>query len=183
MLAEAKASKLRHPQASRAYIAVRQQKSRLVLKSSASMPMAEPSSKLMEFEQVFRWFDKDGDGKISASELRLCMGTIGEELSAEGAENLVESADSNGDGLLELEDFMRLVEVEGEEERSKDLRAAFEMYEMEGEGCITAKSLKRMLSRLGASRGLDECRAMICRFDLNGDGVLSFDEFRIMMMV
>jgi calcium-binding protein CML len=140
---------------------------------------------------LFAAFDKDGDGRISAAELRLCMrAALGEGVSAGDAEALVASVDADGDGLLDAAEFARLLllahadgggDEEEEEERHRGLRAAFGMYEMEGQGCITPASLKRMLSRLGAHQGIDDCRAMIRRFDLDGDGKLSFDEFKIMM--
>ena len=139
-------------------------------------------SKYVELEHVFHYFDEDGDGKISALELRHRLGLMGEELLLNEAEIAVESFDSDGDGLLGLEDLVHLMEGgEGEEEKIKDLREAFGMYDVEGSGFITPKSLKRMLSRLGESKSVDECKVMINRFDLNGDGVLSFDEFRVMM--
>lgn len=136
-------------------------------------------------EHVFHYFDEDGDGKISPSELRNRLGLMagpGDELQLKEAEEAVESLDSDGDGFLGLEDLARLMELGGgEEEKMKDLRSAFEIYDVEGIGFITPKSLKRMLSRLGESRSVDECKVMINHFDLNGDGVLSFEEFRIMM--
>ncbi|KAL6853906.1 hypothetical protein ACP4OV_019935 [Aristida adscensionis] len=136
-----------------------------------------------EFSRVFAAFDRDDDGKISAAELRACMkAALGEDMSAEDAEDLVASADGDGDGLLSQEEFLKLVRLEiQEEERCRGLKEAFGMYEMDGEGCITPASLKRMLGKLGAHQELDECRAMICRFDLDGDGVLSFEEFKVMM--
>ncbi|TVU36816.1 hypothetical protein EJB05_18764, partial [Eragrostis curvula] len=135
-----------------------------------------------EFSRVFSAFDRDDDGKISAAELRLCMkAALGEDLSAEDADDLVSWADTDGDGLLNQEEFLTLVQLEMEEEKCRGLKEAFRMYEMKGEGCITPVSLKRMLSKLGAHQDIDECQAMICRFDLNGDGVLSFEEFKVMM--
>ncbi|CAD6234821.1 unnamed protein product [Miscanthus lutarioriparius] len=139
-----------------------------------------------EFSRVFSALDRDGDGKLSAAELRLCMkAALGEDVAAEEADRLVASADGDGDGLLSQEELLALAlagtaEAEGGERR-RELREAFGMYAMEGEGCITPLSLKRMLSRLGSHQDIDECRAMICRFDLDGDGVLSFEEFKIMM--
>ncbi|CAO2181700.1 unnamed protein product [Urochloa humidicola] len=137
-----------------------------------------------DLSRVFSAFDRDDDGKISASELRLCMkAALGEDVSAEDADELVASADSDGDGLLSQEEFLKLVQLEneGEEEQCRGLKEAFRMYEMKGEGCITPLSLKRMLSKLGSHQEIDECKAMICRFDLDGDGVLSFEEFKVMM--
>ncbi|XP_042506644.1 calcium-binding protein CML37-like [Macadamia integrifolia] len=128
-------------------------------------------------ERLFRYFDEDGDGKISATELQSCVRTVGGELSTEEAVAVVGSSDSDGDGLLGLDDFARLMEGDGEE----DLREAFGMYAMDGCDFITAKSLKRMLSRLGESRTIRECKGMISVYDLNGDGVLTFEEFRATM--
>ena len=137
------------------------------------------------YERIFKRFDEDGDGKLSPSELRRCIGTIGEELLTEEAQELVASMDSDGDGLLGLDEFVGWMEKEirGDEERKmEELGEAFRMYEMEGGECITPKSLKMMLSRLGESRSLEECCVMIRQFDVNGDGVLSFDEFKLMML-
>ncbi|KAG2714836.1 hypothetical protein I3843_03G049700 [Carya illinoinensis] len=136
-----------------------------------------------QYERVFNYFDDNGDGKISASELQQCVEAIGiGELSLEEAEAVVELLDSDGDSMVGLEDFVRFVEGGEEKEKVNDLREAFKMYEMDGCGGITPKSLKRMLSRLGESKTIDECRMMIHRFDLNGDGVINFDEFRSMML-
>ncbi|XP_057718185.1 putative calcium-binding protein CML19 [Arachis stenosperma] len=105
--------------------------------------------KLSQYERVFNHFDENGDGKISASELKQCVEEVGGELSAKEAEVAVTLLDLDGDGLLGLDDFVRFVEGGEEEEKVNDLREAFKMYEMDGSGCITPKSLKRMLSRLG----------------------------------
>lgn len=130
---------------------------------------------------VFRYFDENGDGKISAAELQRCVKAVGGHMSPEEAETAVRSSDSDGDGELGFEDFAKLMETGDEEEKKEELRKAFEMYVAKGSGCITPKSLKRMMSRLGESTTVTNCKAMISKFDLNGDGVLNFDEFRLMM--
>ncbi|XP_078439150.1 putative calcium-binding protein CML31 [Wolffia australiana] len=138
-------------------------------------------SPLDNYEKVFRYFDQNGDGKVSPSELSICLRTAGEELSEKEAEAVISCNDSDGDGLLCYDDFVSLVSVKREEEE-EEMREAFRMYEMKGRDCITAESLRRMLRRLGDHRTVEECKGMIRRYDLNGDGVLSFDEFKIMMI-
>lgn len=134
------------------------------------------------FEHVLRYFDEDGDGKISPSELRQRLGEMGGELLPREADMVIEALDSDGDGLLGLEDFVTLMEAGGsEEQKLKDLREAFEMYDTDKSGFISPKNLKRMFKKMGESKSIDECKDMINHFDLNGDGVLSFEEFRIMM--
>ena len=117
--------------------------------------MKEYSSVLMKMEM---------GNSLDPSELRRCVGTIGEELLTEEAQELVASMDSDGDGLLGLEEFVGWMEKEirrDEERKIEELGEAFRMYEMEGSECITPKSLKMMLSRLGESRSLEECCVMI----------------------
>ncbi|KAM0884615.1 hypothetical protein ACQ4PT_030864 [Festuca glaucescens] len=142
---------------------------------------------VMEASSVFDAFDKDGDGKVSASELRCGLGsTLGEDVSEEDAAALLAAVDADGDGLLDQEEFSRLAGGAQEEDdliKRKCLMEAFGMYASSSSTMITPASLRRTLSRLGSHElGVEECRAMICRFDLDGDGVLSFDEFRVMMM-
>ncbi|WOK91962.1 hypothetical protein Cni_G00653 [Canna indica] len=142
---------------------------------------AAASCRSNELHRVFCHFDENGDGKISATELRSCMRAMGEEVSQEDAVAVVESTDSDGDGLLGYDDFVKLVDGEGEQEKERNLMEAFRVYE-EGEGCITPKSLRSALGRMGETKSVEECRIMIRQYDINGDGVISFDEFRIMMV-
>ncbi|KAM0884613.1 hypothetical protein ACQ4PT_030862 [Festuca glaucescens] len=139
----------------------------------------------MEAPTVFAAFDKDGDGKVSASELRCGLwSTLEEDMSEEDAAAILAAVDADGDGLLNQEEFSSLATgaQENDDVKRRCLMEAFGMY-ASSSTMITPASLRRTLSRLGSHElGVEECRAMICRFDLDGDGVLSFDEFRVMMM-
>ncbi|XP_020179144.1 probable calcium-binding protein CML25/26 [Aegilops tauschii subsp. strangulata] len=152
------------------------------------------SHSIMAVPSVFAAFDKDGDGKVSTSELRRCMeATLGEYVSEEEAVAALAVVDTDGDGLLNQEEFSRLAAGAHEEDdadvKRRCLREAFGIYASSSvedtatTTMITPASLRRTLSRLGSHElGVEECRAMICRFDLDGDGKLSFDEFQVMMM-
>ncbi|MBA0051663.1 EF-hand domain-containing protein [Streptomyces sp. AJS327] len=55
---------------------------------------------------VFDRFDLDGDGHVSAEELRGVVAELGEDLlSAEDARRLIDASDTNADGLLSFEEF------------------------------------------------------------------------------
>jgi Ca2+-binding EF-hand superfamily protein len=126
-----------------------------------------------ELMRVFKSFDADADGRISASEiqkLRRCT-------TAE-AKEMVAAVDSDGDGFISIEEFGALLD-DGE---SDALRMAFEEYDENGDGMITAEELCRALRRVLPDEDLtvEKCAEMIAGVDKDGDGVISFDEFKAM---
>lgn len=152
--------------------------------SNAVVTPRKTSTREEELKQVFRRFDRDSDGKISAVELRAYFASIGEYMSHEEAQGVIQDLDTDGDNLIDFADFLRLMnkEVAAGEDHEEDIKAAFEMFEFgKGSGRITPKSLQRVLSRLGDVKSQDECEAMIRVYDADGNGELDFDEFYQMM--
>lgn len=156
-----------------------------------------PRNREEELREAFGKFDGDGDGKISAFELRWYLGSMGEEVTEEQAKGVIKDLDSDGDNLLDFKDFLRLMNREvkvstddnnvnnddiNDDDDEEDLKKAFEMFEWEkGSGCITPKGLHRMLHRLGHNNSYEECVAMIHAFDVDRNGVLDLSEFHQMM--
>ncbi|CAL0312765.1 unnamed protein product [Lupinus luteus] len=103
---------------------------------------------------VFHHFDRDGDGKISAFELRSYFGSIGEYMSHEEAQGVIHDFDYDGDNMLDFKEFTKLMKKEGNGHSDED-----EGYE----------------------KSYDECVAMINAFDIDHNGVLDFNEFHQMM--
>ncbi len=62
-----------------------------------------------ELRQAFRVFDKDGDGYITAVELKLVMKQLGEELSQEQLSDMMREADGNGDGKIDFVEFCKMM--------------------------------------------------------------------------
>lgn len=56
-----------------------------------------------EIKDAFRIFDKDGNGLISAHELRQIMANLGEKLTDEELDEMMREADLNGDGQIDYE--------------------------------------------------------------------------------
>lgn len=53
-----------------------------------------------EILEAFKVFDKDGNGFISAAELRHVMTNLGEKLTDEEVDEMIREADIDGDGQV-----------------------------------------------------------------------------------
>lgn len=60
-----------------------------------------------EIIEAFKVFDRDGNGFISAAELRHIMTNIGEKLSEEEVDEMIREADIDGDGQINYEEVMK----------------------------------------------------------------------------
>ncbi|KAL2308873.1 hypothetical protein Nmel_005043, partial [Mimus melanotis] len=60
-----------------------------------------------EIREAFRVFDKDGNGYISAAELRHVMTNLGEKLTDDEVDEMIREADCNNDGQVNYEEFVR----------------------------------------------------------------------------
>ena len=63
-----------------------------------------------EMKAVFRIFDKDGDGYITADEIQEEMSKHGDVFTDKQIKQMMEGADSNGDGRIDYEEFVKLME-------------------------------------------------------------------------
>ena len=59
--------------------------------------------------EAFRVFDKDGNGTISAAELRHVMTNLGEKLADEEVDEMIREADVNGDGIIDYKEFTKII--------------------------------------------------------------------------
>lgn len=81
--------------------------SEFVAMMSKQKEMAEDEPDIAR--EAFNMFDKDGNGQITADELRQLMRKLGESLSGKEIEMMIEEADADGDGQINFEEFAKLL--------------------------------------------------------------------------
>lgn len=62
-----------------------------------------------QLKTVFSIFDKDGDGYVSATELRQLCRELGREITEEQAQAMIAEADQDDNGSLTYDDFRKLM--------------------------------------------------------------------------
>lgn len=62
-----------------------------------------------DIREAFRIFDKDGNGIISAAELRHVMTNLGEKLTDDEVDEMLREADIDGDGEINYQEFARMI--------------------------------------------------------------------------
>ena len=145
-----------------------------------------------EVEQVFRRYDANGDGKISAEELASVLRALGAPPVPGEVRRMMDEMDADRDGFVDLAEFVAFhcaARPEGEDEdggaaaaaAEAELREAFRMYDADRNGLISAREVHRVLRQLGDKCSVADCSRMIRSVDADGDGSVNFDEFKKMM--
>jgi len=136
-----------------------------------------------ELMETFKYFDKNGDGRISATELGQVLRSVGIASTHEELEAMVREVDSDNDGFIDLEEFIQLNKLTKEaiDDEHKTMAAAFEVFDINKDGFISAAELYRVLSDLGEVLTEEDCRTMIRNVDRNGDQLVDFSEFKYLM--
>ncbi|PON91245.1 Parvalbumin [Trema orientale] len=62
-----------------------------------------------QLRMIFRMFDRDGNGYITAAELAHSMAKLGHALTAEELTGMIKEADTDGDGRIDYEEFARAI--------------------------------------------------------------------------
>eukprot|EP01090_Pellita_catalonica_P016807 TRINITY_DN4932_c0_g2_i1.p1 TRINITY_DN4932_c0_g2~~TRINITY_DN4932_c0_g2_i1.p1 ORF type:complete len:536 (+),score=66.01 TRINITY_DN4932_c0_g2_i1:54-1661(+) len=136
---------------------------------------------LAEIRQVFRLFDKDGNGDISTSELKDFMNALGDDLTQEEAENMIAALDSDNNGSLSFDEFvsfMRCQAKEREQTAEETVKQLFQLFDLEGDGSITVTEFKRIMSLVGGSLTQEEVNEIIHELDEDENGEIDLEEFK-----
>ena len=62
-----------------------------------------------DINKVFRLFDDDGTGPVTLKNLRRVARELGETMTDEELQEMVDRADSNGDGAVSFDDFYNIM--------------------------------------------------------------------------
>ncbi len=90
--------------------------------------MSKPKMTEEDIRAQFRALDKDGNGVVSADEIREVLTSLGDRLSDEDVNEMIRDVDADGDGQVNYEEFVAHMmseeeDEEGDEEEDEDTPA------------------------------------------------------------
>ena len=66
-----------------------------------------------ELLEAFKVFDRDGNGLIDAAELKYVLTNLGEKLTDEEVDEMIEKVDIDGDGMINYKEFADAMMITG----------------------------------------------------------------------
>jgi Ca2+-binding EF-hand superfamily protein len=134
---------------------------------------------LQDLHESFRFFDKDGDGFISATELGTVMRSIGQNPTDTEIRDIINECDADGNGRLDFDEFANLMasHIKTQAEMENELKQSFKVFDSNNDGYINASELRKMMAVMGEKLTDAEADALIRTWDKDGDGRIDYNEF------
>jgi len=140
------------------------------------------AQQLEELKASFKLFDKNGDGKITAMELKEAMAKLGNKMTLKEVQEMIKGVDTDGNGTVEFEEFVTMMSDSLQTDTAEeDLKNAFKTFDKDGDGFITAPELRLAMKQMGEIISEQEAKEMIKNADTDGNNKIDFNEFVAMM--
>ena len=119
-------------------------------------------------------FDKNGDNKISDSELEQVMSYLGLNPSSDEVKKMIRVVDKNCNGYVDYDEFISMMTQTKLKPRNEDdeLREIFKVFDIDGNGFISHDEIKTKMAQLGDDLTDEEVKEMIKSADTNDDGLI-----------
>lgn len=117
-------------------------------------------------------FDKNGDHKISESELFQVMKYLGLKTTEKEVKAMIQVVDKNQNGYVDYDEFIQMMTQTNIKPSSAEdeVKKTFEIFDIDGNGYISAEEIKKTMQNIGENLTDEEVKDMIKAADKNGDG-------------
>jgi calmodulin len=139
----------------------------------------DDSERMKGIQEMFKLFDKNGDGTISAQELSSLLVAIGRQPNQEEIQKFLAEADQDGNGEIDLNEFLSFIEKEEKVPRTKqeEIIDAFRVFDTDGNGYVTYDEFRTILMKFGGDFNEKDVKDIFKFSDADSDGKLTYTEF------
>lgn len=111
-------------------------------------------------QNAFHLFDKNGDGKITADELKSVIDSllIPQTTTRADVDKMIEEADTDGNGTVEFEEFFRIMNhFMAEQDPDAEIVEAFQLFDHDKNVSVLLRSIEVHYSLCGKQLCYDSC--------------------------
>ncbi|PAA60649.1 hypothetical protein BOX15_Mlig028870g3 [Macrostomum lignano] len=139
-------------------------------------------AQVSEYQEAFKLFDKNNDGKITPAELGVAMRNLGQNPTEADIQKMISDVDHKKKGYVEFEEFVEMMEKKKREtDTEQELRKVFKIFDKNNDGKISSEELRYVMNSLGENLTESDVNEMIRQADKNQDGFVDFQEFKLLM--
>merc|ERR1719436_1459115 len=151
------------------------------------MGTAVSFGKVEDVKAAFFRFDKNNDGSIDKSELKMMLAATGKSPSDNEVNELFKKGDIDGDGNIDLQEFIFLMfpaatatlnKLQKSFKSLNEIKAAFRKFDVDGDGHITRLELKNVMPKFSD----EEVDQIFSLGDMDKSGGIDYQEFIGLMM-
>jgi Ca2+-binding EF-hand superfamily protein len=142
--------------------------------------------KKRELQEMFKLFDKSGDGNIDSSEMTELLKMMGMAESKQEVDEIMAQLDKDHGGTVDFNEFFVWMANQDTDDVNEGdveelVEGIFGMIDKDGNGSITCDEFHDTLVNLGTDLSTEDIRAMMREVDQDGDGDLDKEEFTRMV--
>lgn len=149
----------------------------------AAWNMGWTDEQIDEFKQAFYSFDQDGEGTIGRTELGDLLEALGENLTSNEVDEMMQAVDEDGSGQIDFDEFLgMMIKKMDDGQLEREIMDSFALLDKDGSGLISADELKHVVTDFCGKLTEAEVNDLLSEADITGDGLLSYEEFYKLMM-
>jgi len=138
--------------------------------------------KIKKLRETFTALDANGDGLLTATELKEGLTKAGIKDIPEDLQEILKHVDSDGSGIIDYTEFLAATLEKKQYVQEEVCWAAFRTFDKDGDGKITKAELEMVLKSDDVADAAAQSMAEVIKaVDTNGDGEIDFQEFMQMM--
>jgi len=124
-----------------------------------------------KFREAFTFFDRNGDGTMSAKDVGLAMRSMGALINQKEIDLLVLKYDPDRTQKIHLEDYISMMaEVVTKPDDEDKIRTAFSAFDKQENGMLDIEEMKHVLTKVGDPLKPEEVTNFVSILDSYGDG-------------